>query len=71
MMNTLENRMLFSVNGAAALTPAFKRGALVSFQSDIQPFVSLNHGKLFKMDTEGLIKIIVILPATTAAGALH
>lgn len=43
MMDTLRDRMLFSVNGAAALTRAFKREALVSFQSDILAFVSLNH----------------------------
>lgn len=71
MMNTSENRMLFSADGAAALTQAFKREALVSFQSDIPAFVSLNHDKLFKMDIDRLIKIIVILPATTATGALH
>lgn len=40
MMDTLRYRMLFSVNGAAALTQAFKREALVSFQSDILAFVS-------------------------------
>lgn len=34
MMNTSEDRMLFSVDGAAALTQAFKREALGSFQSD-------------------------------------
>lgn len=32
--------MLFSVNGAAALTRAFKREALASSQSDIAAFVS-------------------------------
>lgn len=35
--------MLFGVDGAAALTQAFKGEGLVSSQSDILAFVPLNH----------------------------